>query len=662
MSPSEPRVSFVPSDRYDTATNLHRSHCNDARVGFGYGPSTARRLVGCNFYGHSSLAGFFDPYALGPVVGVVVAMGVRRPFLVAQEAVYCRSPTAMEAYASPHDGRHCRHGADDRAKRSGARLDMGVASYLEFVTTLFAWIVYKNIWAVLVDTGIVFIPIITMVIANILSSHQAGDDEGSAAIQSLKKIEADFFTMLGVIVFAAIPVIDVQLGDMQYVKPSLDCRASPTTIPGTDTATSYDRPLATISGETGVIPIWWAALHALSKSVTAASVASIPCAPELASVEYRLAEDTMDDLGLRGELAEFTDDCYRRSKSRLMRMDTAALTPAQRESVNWLGSDYFVTTPGFYSRYYAQDPRALFPHDPVRDAGFDSDAIAGGHPSCREWWSDASKGVRRKVLDSLNPLLLNDMVYRTDNLIDASTDSTLSVTERENVLLRKYLAVTRASESLAINLPMSTGYQTAAIDHQLNTIDNGSGLEKFKNTVVLGTKFLQDVGRTTVVGLGMAVKAPEAIGEGYMIRQGISMFQALVLMIIVVVLPFLLIFSQYQLSTLMTLSIIYFGVHFMSFLWAIAYWMDNSLMALMTESGRYGVFEPLANPVQSGIILWMGRFMYLIFPMIFLTALTWAGIRAGGIGGQLGSFGANVAKPGAAGGAVVRTAATKGSA
>ena len=62
---------------------------------------------------------------------------------------------------------------------------MGVASYLEFVTTLFAWILYKEVWAVLVDTGIVFIPIITMVVGNILSSHRAGDDEGSAAIQSL---------------------------------------------------------------------------------------------------------------------------------------------------------------------------------------------------------------------------------------------------------------------------------------------------------------------------------------------------------------------------------------------------------------------------------------------------------------------------------------------
>ncbi|MCB1732080.1 MAG: hypothetical protein KDI21_16535 [Halieaceae bacterium] len=91
---------------------------------------------------------------------------------------------------------------------------MGVASYFEFVTTLFGWILYQGIWAVLVDTGIVFIPIIAMVLGHVLDSHKGGDDEGSAAIQSLKKIEADFIAMLGVLIFAAIPMLDVELTDM----------------------------------------------------------------------------------------------------------------------------------------------------------------------------------------------------------------------------------------------------------------------------------------------------------------------------------------------------------------------------------------------------------------------------------------------------------------
>ena len=100
----------------------------------------------------------------------------------------------------------------------------------------------------------------------------------------------------------------------------------------------------------------------------------------------------------------------------------------------------------------------------------------------------------------------------------------------------------------------------------------------------------------------------------------------------------------------------------MSFLWAIAYWMDNQIMALMTEGGRYGVFEPIANPVQSAIILWVSRFLYLIFPMMFLTGLGWAGIRTGDLAAQTGSFGGRIGQPGVAGGAIAKTAATKGKA
>lgn len=539
---------------------------------------------------------------------------------------------------------------------------MGVASYFEFVTTLFSWILYKGIWAVLVDTGIVFIPIITMVIANSLASHKGGDDEGSAAIQSLKKIEADFFAMLAVIVFAAIPVLDVELDEMRFVKPALRCGTVVTTIPGNNTDTTYDRPLAAISGQTGAIPIWWAAAHTLSKSVTAASIASIPCAPDLSSVEYRLAEDIMEDPGLRKEVAEFTDDCYRRSKSRLMRSDTSALTTAQLEDTNWLGSEYFRTTAGYYDRYYAQHPQPSFPFNATRDAGFDADAITGGHPSCNQWWGDAAIGIRRKVLDSLDPDLLNDMVYNANNLIEESTDTSPSITEREDILLRKYLAVTRTRQSLSVDLPMSTGYNRTATEKAIDSIDHGNWAQTAFGGISLGASFIQDVGRTTMVGLGAAIKAPEAIGEGYMIRQGISLFQALILMIMVIVLPFLMIFSQYRLSTLMTLTIIFFGLHFLSFLWAIAYWLDNSLMALMTEGGRLGVFEPVANPVQSGIILWSQRFLYLMFPMMFLTGLGWAGINVGGTVQQLGGFGGKIGQPGAAGGAAAKAVVTKGKA
>lgn len=534
---------------------------------------------------------------------------------------------------------------------------MGVASYFEFVTTLLGWVIYQGIWAVLVDTGIVFIPLITMVVGNIVSSHRAGDDEGSAAVQSLKKIEADFFMMVGVLIFAAIPALDVELSEMSYTKPPLRCDAVAETIDGTSTGTTYDRTLATISDQTGGIPIWWAGAHVLSKGVTAGAIASIPCAPDLSSVEYRLANDSIDDPGLRKELNEFTDDCYRKSKSRLLRSDTSTLTQAQIEDTHWLGSEYFLTTTGYYDRYYAQNPQSLFPFDAVRDAGFEGDALVGGHPSCTDWWSDASKGVRRKVLDSIDPDMLDEMVYDTGNLVSQSTDSALDTAEREDVFLRKYLATNRAREGLATDLPMSTGYMTSPFERR-TFYNQDSGL--IGRAAEVTQALVADASRVSLVAVGSAIKAPQAIGEGYMIRQGVSMFQSIALLIVVVVLPFLMLFGQYKTSTLFTLTIVFFSLHFLSFLWAMAYWLDNNLMHLMTEGGRFGVFEPIANPVQSGIILWMQRFLYMIMPAIFMAGMGWVGIGIGNFGGNLTSFASQASQPGSAGGSVVAAAATRG--
>ena len=538
---------------------------------------------------------------------------------------------------------------------------VGVASHFEFVTTLLAWILYKEIWAILVDTALVFVPVITMVVGNIVSSRRAGDDEGSAAIQSVKKIETDFYLMLGVIVFAAIPVLDVSLGDMTYVKPTLDCNIPPAAaVPGTNTGTTYDTSLAAIGGQTGQAPIWWATLHTLSKSIVSASLAGIPCSSDLASVQFRLSNESIEDPDVRRDLAEFTDDCYRPSRALLLRSNTAALTPAQHKDTLWLGSDYFQTTAGYYDTYYAYNPNADFPFNATRDSGFEEDQVAGGHPTCNQWWSHSSRGIRIRVLDSIDPAVLNEMVYNVNNLIDESTTTALTTTEREDVFLRKYLAVEHTKQGLGATLPMSIGYRHTSYDDLASAIANDSLIGKAGGLLKAANNFTRDVGRTAVVAVGAAVKTPAAIGEGYMIRQGISMIQSLVLMLLVLLLPFLMLFSQYRLSTVFTLSIIFFALHLLSFLWGVAFWLDNNLMNLMTEGSGLGVFEPLANPVQSGIILWIERFLYIIFPMIFLTALGWVGIHAGNLGTQLQSFGNNVAAPGAAGGNVVTKVATKG--
>lgn len=545
---------------------------------------------------------------------------------------------------------------------------MGVASYFEFVTTLLGWILYQGIWAVLVDTGIVFLPIIAMVVGHILESHKGGDDEGSAAIQSLKKIEADFIAMLGVLVFAAIPLLEVRLSEMTYDKPALRCTETAAVIPGSATGTTFDGTLASMADQQGAIPLWWALLHWVSKAVTAASIAAIPCSYDVASVEYRLADANLEDPALNRELEQFRHDCWRPAYSRLSRTDLASLSAAEQAEVTWLGSSYLQAS-GLYDRFYSSVPNPQFPFDPGRDAGFEAYASSGGFPLCREWWSHGSVGLRRRVLDNTPADLRDEMIYAGDNLIDRTSTVALSSSAREDVFLRKFLAVKRSVEAVGSDMPLAVTYADGAAQVRQGRFADWrasdslviKGLGHYANaaTYLVTGEAGREATRVAMASLGAALKAPAAMGEGYAMRNGISLFQPLVLLMMVIALPFLLIFGRYGLRALVTLSILYFGFHFLSFIWALAFWVDNNLMHLLTSAGGLSVFASTTSVTQSLILLYVSRFLYLVFPILYLTAVGWVGYQSGTMVGQLTTFGGNVGTVGGAGGQALGQAATK---
>ena len=536
---------------------------------------------------------------------------------------------------------------------------MGVASYFEFVTTLFGWILYQGIWAVLVDTGVVFLPVIAMVLGHVFESHKGGDDEGSAAIQSLKKIEVDFIAMLGVLIFAVIPMLDVELADMEYHKPALRCTDVPQVIPGTATGTTYDTTLASIADQTGAIPLWWAMLHWLSKAVTAASVAAIPCSYDVTSVDYRLAEANLEDPVLNQELEQFKQDCWQPAYARLSRTSLASLTQTQKDEVTWLGSRYLLNS-GLYDRYHSSVPNAQFAFEAGRDAGYEAYQSDGGFPNCRDWWSDGSVGLRRRVLDNIPADLRNEMIYSSENLIQQTSTATLSEAEREDVFLRKFLAVKRTVEAIASDMPLAVTYGDGTEQVRLGRFADWRNSESLLlqhtgNALNAGAYLLtgEAIRDASVVGMAMvgsALKAPAALGEGYALRNGISLFQALALMMMIIALPFLLLFGRYGLRALITLSIIYFGFHFLTVIWAVAFWMDNNLAHLLTSAGGLGVFASGTSVTQSLILLYISRFLYIVFPILYLTSVGWVGYTTGAFAGQIGTFGANTGAIGAAGG------------
>ncbi len=543
---------------------------------------------------------------------------------------------------------------------------MGVSSYFEFVTTLFGWVMYDNLWSVLNTSGLVYIPFITVIVGHIISSRKGGDDEGSAPLQSLKKIETDVVLMIIVLMLCCIPVVDVNLGAMQYTRPALNCELEALTVNGDDTGTTYDGVLLTLGGESGRAPLWWAVLHTVSKSIVSASLAAIPCSFDLTSIETRLANSKIDDPRLRKEVEEFYRDCYTPASSSFMRNHTGELTEEELHEMSWVGSSFFLDNPGYYDKYYSYNPRDDWAFDAVRDRGFEADRTIddrGGHPMCDQWWTNGAVGLKNKILDSVDDETFDAVVAADDGLI-AQVASFFgedpALEEREDIFLRKYLAVnitagrvTTPEGGLALSYKVTNGDRTE------QAINGGFG--DFVSAVggnVLGTG--EQLIVSVSAAIGGALGLPAALAEGEIIRQGVSMFQNILVLMMIILLPFLLVISEYKISTVLTLSVIMFALHFFSFIWGIAFWADNNLTAaLLTGNGISGALSAATNPIQLSILLWVQRFFYIFFPMVFLTMMSWVGIRAGQLGTIMSGQINNAIAPAKQGGNTVASAAAK---
>jgi len=497
---------------------------------------------------------------------------------------------------------------------------MGVSSYFEFVTVLFGWIVYDRLWAVLNDTGIVYVPFLVILLRNMLESRRAGDDEGSAAVQSLKKSETDVVVAIGVMFLAAVPFTEVRLGEMSYVRPTLDCAveeriargAEPAEVNGLATGTAYDAPLGTLAGETGRVPIWWGFVHVVSKAVVAAGTAAIPCTGDVVRVTMTLGNDTVEDPLLLRELADFTTDCHRPAIGRMYQGGVGGGTPAARSQMDYVGSTFFLDTRGYYNALYSRRERPAFPPNPARDAGLD-----GSHPTCREWWRDGANGLRARLLGEIDQATRDELVYEPNAILRAENPG-MSVAELEDLLLRRYLAH-RSGDRIGVS---SVSYEPGVAENYRMGAASRHGV--VGGVIHATADVIDDVLSMGAAGLGMVLQGPGNIAAGVAVREGMPIFLALLLMVFVAVLPFLMVFSRYDPAVLVTLTLVFFGLQFFYVLWGMAFWVDNHLHEALT--GPAGA--PKANPIQGLVSLWVQRFLYIVFPMMWLAAIGWVGVRA----------------------------------
>src|SRR3546814_20014531 len=59
--------------------------------------------------------------------------------------------------------------------------------------------------------------------------------------------------------------------------------------------TGWSQSFSTINNQSAKVPVWWAFMHALSRAVTSASVAAIPCGTDLRQMRMEIDATRNDD-------------------------------------------------------------------------------------------------------------------------------------------------------------------------------------------------------------------------------------------------------------------------------------------------------------------------------------------------------------------------------
>jgi hypothetical protein len=293
--------------------------------------------------------------------------------------------------------------------------------YLEYYLTLVSWIVNNGIWAVLVSSGVFALPFVAIIVQEWLKARAEGADEGNKGVLSAARIENRVFVAIVVVMFAGIPFIDVDLNTIQYDSSrSAQCQVS---VPQ-PTDTGWSQSFSTINNQSAKVPVWWAFMHALSRAVTGASVAAIPCGTDLRQMRMEIDATRIDDPVLAQEVADFSRDCYGPARAKLF-MQRPELDEQQMHDVTWIGSRFFTDTGGYYDTYRSSTAREAWPYDSTRDAGLAQVASGGGYPTCRQWWSDGSNGLRARLLGQVDPSLLNRLAGWAGFLSRAEVDDSV---------------------------------------------------------------------------------------------------------------------------------------------------------------------------------------------------------------------------------------------
>ena len=467
--------------------------------------------------------------------------------------------------------------------------------YLEYYLTLVGWIVNNGIWELLVASGVFALPFLAIILQEWLRARTEGADEGNKGVLSSMRIENRVWVSIIVIMFAGIPFIDVELNTIEFDSiRSTQCQVSVPKPEDTRWANSF----TTLNNQSAKVPIWWFFMHSISKAITGGSIAAIPCGTDLRQIRMDIDAARIDDPLLAQEVADFSNDCYGPARAKLF-MNRPNLSDEQMDDINWIGSKHFLNTSGYYDKYHSKTPRSRWPFSAARDAGLAQVPGGGGYPTCRQWWSDASHGLRSRLLLQVDPDLLTRL---------SKWAGFLSKTEADDAVIR------------------------SVVSPRQQTLNQGQVYSSYGGQIDMKAS---NIAARAASDLGLTVGSTAFFPAMDVVRQALPMVLSFLKMALTICIPLILVIGTYDLKALMTISCVQFALFFVDFWFQLARWIDSTILDALygwnSPHSNFNVLMGLNNSFGDMLLNFVMATMFIVLPTFWVTSLTWVGVRAGSV-------------------------------
>ncbi len=490
---------------------------------------------------------------------------------------------------------------------------MGLDSYLELFVTSYGWWISNIVFGVLVDTGIVFIPVIVTIASVMLQAHE--DADGGGVMWAVRKLEVEVITSLFVISMALVPfsLSSIDQATLAFQPTPTITNPTPAPVTATSTATTYDAAFTGASTATVPVPLWWYAVMAVSSGVNNAVRAGVAnSASGIREAEQLARLATIESPALRAEAQRFRSECWVPVHSQFHSPQASTTGVAAsvasnpiygKEDTEWIGSKTFLTDPNYYAAYRARDVVAGFAMDPVDDMDA-RPADVGSRPNCLRWWTDAANGLRTRLIAQGGSTLANAVNsacrYISVGFVANAVGADCMWTQDK--LLQQALFKTQAN---FVNVDQVLGGQNTS-RHSLPAA-------------------------LSIFGIGY--KSLEASFSYQPIINFLILAQPLVLMAMYMFMPLAVVFSRYSLNFMIYGAIAIFTVKFWMAMWSIADVIDTRLVKAMYPDSSNLVQEFFANGFDGGgkrmILNALTLGLFLAFPLIWSGMMAWLGFRVG---------------------------------